>query len=128
MSSIFSFFSFHYEISDSIFNNLKLLSPRYLNVFEEENYRNVDEILEDLRVLSRDEKEIDAKLNEILVKLGFEGVVYERDNCQAENSRGSSEAGLFKQSSRETLKRNHARIQSEKASREVQGQKSRKVA
>jgi hypothetical protein len=93
MSSIFSFFSFHYEISDSIFNNLKLLSPRYLNLFEEENYRNVDEILEDLRVLSRDEKEIDAELNEILVKLGFEGVVYERDNCQAENSRGSSEAG-----------------------------------
>ncbi len=46
---------------------------RYVGVFEEEQYRNVDEILEDLRVLSREEKEIDAELNEILVKLGFEG-------------------------------------------------------
>lgn len=41
----------------------------------------MDEILEDLRVLSREEKEIDAELNGILVKLGFEGFL----NSRAEN-------------------------------------------
>lgn len=63
-------------------NDYNLSPSRYVSVFEEEQYRNVDEILEDLRVLSREEKEIDAELNEILVKLGFEGFL----NSKAENT------------------------------------------
>lgn len=35
-----------------------------------------------MRVLSREEKEIDVELNEILVKLGFEGFL----NSRTENS------------------------------------------
>jgi len=62
-------------------NDYNLSPSRYVSVFEEEQYRNVDEILEDLRVLSREEKEIDAELNGILVKLGFEGFL----NSRAEN-------------------------------------------
>ena len=46
---------------------------RCASVFENEQYRNEDEILEDLRVILREEKEIDKELNEILVRLGFEG-------------------------------------------------------
>ncbi len=62
-------------------NDYNLSPSRYVSVLEEEQYRNVDKILEDLRVLSREEKEIDAELNEILVKLGFEGFL----NSRAEN-------------------------------------------
>jgi len=63
-------------------NDYNLSPSRYISVFEDEQYRNVDEILEDLRVISREEKEINKELNEILVKLGFEGFL----NSKAENS------------------------------------------
>ncbi|MBI5661052.1 MAG: SAM-dependent DNA methyltransferase [Ignavibacterium album] len=57
---------------DEIVKNDYNLSPtRYIHTAEEETYRPIGEILEDLRELEQEQKEIDGELKEIFRKLGF---------------------------------------------------------
>ncbi|GMU96944.1 N-6 DNA methylase [Ignavibacterium album] len=57
---------------DEIVKNDYNLSPtRYIHTAEEETYRPIGEILEDLRELEQEQKEIDGVLKEIFRKLGF---------------------------------------------------------
>lgn len=57
---------------DEIVKNDYNLSPtRYIHTAEEETYRPIGEILEDLRELEQEQKEIDRELKEIFQKLGY---------------------------------------------------------
>lgn len=57
---------------DEIVKNDYNLSPtRYIHTAEEETYRPIGEILEDLRELEQEQKVIDGELKEIFRKLGF---------------------------------------------------------
>lgn len=57
---------------DEIVKNDYNLSPtRYIHTAEEETYRPIGEILEDLKELEQEQKEIDKELKEIFEKLGY---------------------------------------------------------
>ncbi|BDQ02088.1 MAG: DNA methyltransferase [Ignavibacterium sp.] len=57
---------------DEIVKNDYNLSPtRYIHTAEEETYRPIGEILEDLRELEQEQKEIDRELKNIFKKLGY---------------------------------------------------------
>lgn len=57
---------------DEIVKNDYNLSPtRYIHTAEEETYRPIGEILEELKELEQEQKEIDRELNEIFKKLGY---------------------------------------------------------
>ena len=57
---------------DEIVKNDYNLSPtRYIHTAEEETYRPIGEILEDLKGLEQDQKEIDKELKDIVKKLGY---------------------------------------------------------
>lgn len=57
---------------DEIVKNDYNLSPtRYIHIAEEETYRPIGEILEDLKELEQEQKEIDRELKEIFKKLGY---------------------------------------------------------
>ncbi|GAB4290938.1 MAG: class I SAM-dependent DNA methyltransferase [Ignavibacteriaceae bacterium] len=57
---------------DEIVKNDYNLSPtRYIHTAEEETYRPIGEILEDLKELEQEQKEIDKELKEIFRKLGY---------------------------------------------------------
>lgn len=57
---------------DEIVKNDYNLSPtRYIHTAEEETYRPIGEILEDLKELEQEQKEIDKELKDIFKKLGY---------------------------------------------------------
>jgi type I restriction enzyme M protein len=57
---------------DEIVKNDYNLSPtRYIHTAEEETYRPIGEILEDLKELEQEQKEIDKELKDIFQKLGY---------------------------------------------------------
>lgn len=57
---------------DEIIKNDYNLSPtRYIHTAEEETYRPIGEILEDLKELEQEQKEIDKELKDIFQKLGY---------------------------------------------------------
>ncbi|HQJ45375.1 MAG TPA: N-6 DNA methylase [Ignavibacteriaceae bacterium] len=57
---------------DEIVKNDYNLSPtRYIHTAEEEKYRPIGEILEDLKGLEQEQKEIDKELKDIFKKLGY---------------------------------------------------------
>lgn len=57
---------------DEIVKNDYNLSPtRYIHTAEEETYRPIGEILEDLKELEQEQKEIDIELKDIFKKLGY---------------------------------------------------------
>jgi len=54
-------------------NDYDLKPSRYIPIYSEDEYRSVDEIIQDLKVLHKEAIEIDKRLNKILRKLGYEG-------------------------------------------------------
>ncbi len=54
-------------------NDYNLSPSRYIPIYDEEGYRSVDEIIQDLKELHREAIEIDKRLNRILQELGYEG-------------------------------------------------------
>ena len=60
-------------IEDARKNDYNLSPSRYISLQGEEEFRNINEIIQDLKVLQRESFEIDKQLNKILSYLGFEG-------------------------------------------------------
>jgi type I restriction enzyme M protein len=52
-------------------NDYNLSPSRYIDTSEKEDYRPIPEVLEELRVLEREAKNIDADLEKVFVQMGF---------------------------------------------------------